>query len=298
VKLVSEKSQILRPAFSLVVGLFGLHLFCAISIQAQEIPLANFTILPEAGFDEVGAEDVKASLRQLDLSISFPKRLTQTIIITRLDFNYLSADITRAGQSLESDPLYSLGPGWTVVRPLSSEWQVMATFSPRISSDLKEVGSEDIYLNGSAVIMRRVGKRLRYGVGLVVGSEFGEPFLFPFGLLNWSNGENLNVDLALPAQAQIVYSLRPGTAIGVQSSISGTEYNRNLEGNIDTSIKYSTFVSGPFIRQQIKGPLHFKLLMGTTLWRRFEFDERAPQDQADQENGVFLRAGLVMNPQR
>ena len=128
------------------------------------------------------------------------------------------------------------------------------------------------------------------------GSDFGEPLIFPLVQLRWSSGSNVTVNLLIPKSADVAYTLRPGTFLGVRSSLSGTEYNTNPGDEIDIPIQFSTFVVGPYLQQHLGGSVSLKLQGGTTLWRRFEVDPHVFDDEIDQENSVFVKAALVLRP--
>ena len=263
--------------------------------EAQDLSLFNFEYYPTVGFDIEGAEGVEAAIYKIEASLILQRSLGRSRLITQLQGGYLETDITNAGNSVDSNPLYTLGIALTWIRPLSTRWVITASANPRLASDFKEIGSEDFYINGALFLTRVVRRTLQYGLGVSISSDFGEPVVFPLVQLRWSTSK-MAVNLLLPTMADVAFTLGPSTFIGVQSVLSGTEYNTNPDDEIDIPIQFSTFVVGPYLEQHLAGSISLKLQGGTTIWRRFEVDPDVFDDKIDQENSVFVKAALVLRP--
>ena len=209
------------------------------------------------------------------------------------------------------DHLHYLRADLLLFQRLSEQWTLGLTFAPGIASDFDEIGSDDLRFQASAMLLRRANDRLGYGFGAAYLSDFGTPLVIPMLRVDYESASHLKFSAMLPVNAYLGYAFSPNTELGLAGTISGTQYNINLDpdrlpGNIQPAVatpddidlpaKYSVLTVGPSFKQRVRGPFFVAAEAGMTLWRRFEFDGDQVDNTLDQDRSLFLRFGIAYRP--
>ena len=209
------------------------------------------------------------------------------------------------------DHLHYLRADLFLFQRLSEQWTLGLSFAPGIASDFEEIGSDDLRLQASALLLRRANDRLGYGFGASYLSDFGTPLVIPLLKVDYESASHVKFTATLPVNAYFGFALNPNTELGLAGNVSGTQYNINLDpdrlpgdiqpvvappDDVDLPAKYSVLTVGPSLKQRVRGPFFVAAEAGLTVWRRFEFDGDQIDDTLDQDRSLFLRFGIAYRP--
>ena len=160
----------------------------------------------------------------------------------------------------------------------SEHWSGLYLFLPKVASDYINVGSEDIYLGGLAVLKYKRNENFGYGLGIYGSSEaYGISMVPIITFYYHSPNKRFEMNFFMPNDADINYSLTEKTKIGVDFLGHGNSYKLTTDNIRSTyaennSIDFSSYVQ----RSVFDKKLLLRLKMGYSLnqFRIYPIDQK------------------------
>jgi hypothetical protein len=158
--------------------------------------------------------DSSSRVIEFGIDLTAPVVLSPTrVLITGLFYEQTQANLF-AGDPEQHLTATGLRAG--VVLTHSKKWSGTYLVVPKISSDLKNIGSDDLQIGAVALLKYTKHSRLNYKLGMYYNSEFFGPMFVPlFGLYYQSANKKFETNLTLPFQADASLQLFKGLYGGV-----------------------------------------------------------------------------------
>jgi hypothetical protein len=157
----------------------------------------------------------------------------------------------------EVSHLYSLMLKLGLATTYSETWSSTLVFLPKLSSDYRNLSSDDLYFGGYGLLKYKKSRNLLYKFGAYGSTEaFGLFFTPVIGLYYTSPNKLLEMDLSLPISADINYALGK-IVLGVDYFGIGRSFHLDVE-------------PGTYVEQnplEFSGYLQFNVLQNSILLR-------------------------------
>lgn len=132
--------------------------------------------------------------------MQLPLKLREDYLIISPFFEKYSID-NEAGQNL-----YGVSLSLAYLKQWKNKsWKTAFAFIPRISSDFKNVSSNDYQLGGAVVATYQKKENLSYKFGAYYNSEYFGFFMLPLFGMEWEINDRLNISGILPAHVNLEY---------------------------------------------------------------------------------------------
>jgi len=147
------------------------------------------------------------------------------------------------------EPFYSVALQLGYTKHWNDNWSTMLIAIPKISSDMKDIGSKDFQAGGLLIFTYTKKDNLKYKFGLYYNQECFGPFFVPIVGINWQPTDKISVFGNLPINFTFDYKIsrRFSTGIYFESLIDtyrlGDMYNSDyLQKNAqDISVYFDTY---------------------------------------------------------
>ncbi|MEO1022792.1 MAG: DUF6268 family outer membrane beta-barrel protein [Bacteroidota bacterium] len=291
---------------------YGLFIICSLSIclSAQNLDLAGFsyTRLPSADVVD-SPSNQRAETNELNafLNIPIPLRNKKTILIHGLQYRRVAPVVENdRNGTIDGQTLHLASYRFMLVHKLKSDWTAMFIVNPTLSSTFNTpLERDDVIGNGVIQFMRRPSDHFSYGFGVARTARFGEVLIIPTFQLT-KDYQHSTLQVFLPRQISFDYHFRTFD-LGVQFSLSGSEYNANYtvmdasnnEVSVD-KLAYSRILLGPTFSYPINDLLRFDAFGGVVANRRIELIGGSGVDETlEVESAPFFQIGISLGlPQR
>ncbi|GEQ84742.1 hypothetical protein ULMS_02500 [Patiriisocius marinistellae] len=122
----------------------------------------------------------------------------------------------------------------------NEKWSGTFVVLPNLSSDYKDISSDDLYLGGVAVIKYQKNEHLKYRLGIYAMDQAYGIFTTPIlGFYYLSPNERLEVDASLPISADVNYRFE-NWAVGVDYFGIGRSFDIHQENTPDYYVDYGS----------------------------------------------------------
>jgi hypothetical protein len=92
-------------------------------------------------------------------------------------------------------------------KKLGDKWQALLVALPKLSSDFKDISSEDFQYGGILLFTYTKNIKLKYKVGMYYNQEFWGPFIVPLLGFDWQPNDRWDIFGSLPISATASYHL-------------------------------------------------------------------------------------------
>jgi hypothetical protein len=92
-------------------------------------------------------------------------------------------------------------------KKLGDKWQALLVLLPKVSSDFKDITSEDMQLGGILLFTYTKNEKMKYKVGVYYNQEYWGPFIVPILGFDWQPTEKWDIFGSLPISATASYHL-------------------------------------------------------------------------------------------
>lgn len=190
--------------------------------------------------------DKNTTISIFDSKILLPIVLNEkTALITGFDFNIKNFQLY---PDANFNTLYytRLKLGFTTQH--SDRWSGIYAFLPILSSDYKNIGTDDIYLGGIAILTYKKNKNFSYKFGIYTGNEASGLYITPLvGMYYKSPTASLEISALLPGLFDVNFGLSPSSRIGIDykgNSETFKIHNQNapLTYTENNSLEFSSYI--------------------------------------------------------
>ncbi len=215
-----------------------LFLFISSFSEAQEyvdIFRTGYSYTSEAKFDGTNeSTDVKSFEAGLTLPIVLNDKYA---LITGVDFS--THHLLLSPEFNQTTNLYSALLKVGVATTYNEKWSSTIVLLPKISSDYKNLSSDDFYFGGFAVAKLKKSENFKYRFGVYASTEAFGMFATPiFGFYYLSQSKKLEIDASLPISADINYRFGKA-AVGIDYFGIGRSFNISQETSIPVYVEQS-----------------------------------------------------------
>ncbi len=215
-----------------------LFLFISFFSEAQEyvdVLKTGYSYTSNAKFE---GSNESTDVKSFEAGVTFPIVLNEKYaLITGVNFStnqlLLSPDFNQVTN------LYSTLLKVGIATTHSEKWSSTIVLLPKISSDYKNLSSDDFYFGGFAVAKLKKSEHFKYRFGIYASTEAFGLFATPiFGFYYLSPSKKIEIDASLPISADINYRFGKA-AVGIDYFGIGRSYNISQETSIPVYIEQS-----------------------------------------------------------
>lgn len=143
-------------------------------------------------------------------------------------------------------------------------------FSPRLMTDMNNVGGKSFQLGGLAMYEKEYNEDLKISYGLLLNQEMFGLYLVPLVNLHWQFSEYWSVTGLLPIYAKVKYQKNENFSAGFSHFGLLTTYHLGADAYQDDYIERMSIDLGLFARQKIANNLYLEGRLGHTFSRRYK----------------------------
>lgn len=169
------------------------------------------------------------SITNFDTNLTLPIELNEKYaVITGGDFSYNSLQLF-PGSNFNNLYLTRLKAGINITH--SEHWSGTYILLPKLSSDYINLGMDDFYMGGVAVLKYKKNKNLSYKFGLYASDEAFGLFISPIiGLYYLSPSGRFEMNLYLPNDGDLNYKLTDKMKVGIDFVGRGKSFKLTTDG--------------------------------------------------------------------
>lgn len=267
-------------------------LICSAAAEApaQQRERGSASIVLDGDADLEGEAGDSVSIRESELSTGVPvsrgphHSLVAGLRWTRYVFEVDSADLDDTTTHSVRLPLRFNYRGF-------SNWVVLASLTPGLSTDFKGVNSEDVVLGGLLLGNYRWSESLTLSAGGGYSQAFGTSRGFPAFGLTWQACDALRLEIGYP-RPRIVYTPRPDLDIYALIEPAGEKWNIRADGQA-RDLAREEYRSGLGFEWRIHPNLAWVTMAGAAFNRQLDLrDGRERVFRKDIDDTWFVRTGL------
>ena len=163
------------------------------------------------------------TITNFDVNLTLPIQLNEKYaVITGGDFSYNNLQLFPAS-GYNNLYLTRLKAGINMIH--SEHWSGTYILLPKLSSDYVNLGMDDFYMGGVAVLKYKKNKNFSYKFGLYASNEAFGLFISPIiGLYYLSPSARFEMNLYLPNDADLNYGVSDRTKIGIDFVARGKSF--------------------------------------------------------------------------
>ena len=269
-------------------------------LQVAEAGFDRYFAAPVQGFG--GAQDATVALTRLFGGVRIPFQLRpDTTLLLGASAQATLASFDRLPETIDADAirdeLYSLSLDLALRQRIAERWWLIVAPQPGISSDLTALSGDDVLFRGVTRVDWAASDTLLLGLGVLYGTDFGEPLTLPLVRIEWDVSDTVYLSAVVPQRFTLMARIGTAAEAGLAGEISGNVFNLNDAPLGAESARYSLINVGPLVRLRLAPALWLDLSGGLNLARRFQSDV-AVQDYEVLELGEapFIRAAIAVRP--
>ena len=293
--------------------IFFLCCFCGslFSIKAQQyvdIGKLFYANTPVNQFDTL-TNGTRVEEFGLDLNIPVPLQNGHALL-----FGFYGEGISTAVNPVEPNltSVYTLNPRLGINYQHSVKWTGTYLLLPKLSSDLKQIGRNDLQLGAIALLKYKKHQRFAWQFGLYYNGERFGPFFVPlFGFYHLSSDERFEMNVRLPLAVDMNYRLNARLKAGLEFSAFVRSYHLNepYRGNPENYLVKASNELFAYLHVDLTKNLLLKTKAGYSIGRNFRvydledrvtwglsafrFNDERQQLNADFRDGLVFRAELI-----
>ncbi len=177
-----------------------------------------------------------SNVEEFSLDLLYPIKLkNDNAFITGVFTEAIRTRVSPANSNLTS--VYTINPKIGMSIKHSEKWSGTYVFLPKIASDLKAFGSDDLQFGAFGLLKYKKNKNLNYKLGLYYNGELFGPLFVPlFGLYYLSPNKKFETNLTLPIAGDANYALKSWVKVGVNYFGLVRSYNLNAPYDGDPNV--------------------------------------------------------------
>lgn len=194
------------------------------------------------------------NIQQVNGTLTFP--LINKLKDGKLDFllvgaGYSGLFLSGTGTQFGETKFHTLSVPVTFQKAFSPKYALIVSFIPAISSDLKDISSDDMLYTGAVMLKIRKSASFSYSIGAAFSKQFFGTLLVPVIGVDWNINDKLSFTGTLPVSEKLNYQLSAKNAIGmsIDFGIGGGSYRLSKKMNSDY-----------FQVQQFKSSLYYQYM--------------------------------------
>jgi len=199
------------------------------------------------------------SIQQVNGKLTVP--LYNTLKDGRYDFflagiGYNGLLLSGTGNQFGSSNFHSVSASLTWQKSFSPKYALITSFTPMLSSDLKDISGEDLTYSGAVLLKIRKSAKFSYSLGAVYSKQFFGTVLVPVVGIDWNISDKLTLSAMLPVSEKLTYQLSRKSFIGFNGDfgLGGGTYRLSQKMNSDyfqvrqvkTTLFYEYHLTGNF----------------------------------------------------
>ena len=253
----------------------ALLIIAHLSYAQNYLDLAKFeyTTTPINSFE---TEEATTSLTELNGNLTIPIVFSEKFtLLTGVTYEQTTASFApeRDHESLVG---ITLKLGMNVSH--NSKWSGTYMLLPKISSDMKKVGSKDYQIGGAVLMKYTKSEHFNYKFGAYGNTELFGPFLVPiFGFYYLSPSNKFEANVLLPLSVDMNYAVSTSTRFGLNFKGQIRTYNLNTPIGNESSryLTRSTNELYSYIQYSIKNDINLQFGFGRSIGRSYRmYDEK------------------------
>lgn len=248
------------------------------------------------------------TITNFDANLTFPIKLNEKrAIITGMDFsnnnlqlfpeeNYINLYLTRIKAGININH--------------SEHWSGTYMLLPKLSSDYINLGFDDFYMGGVAVLKYKKSENFSYKFGLYASNEAFGLFISPLiGLYYLSPSARFEMNLYLPNDADLNYRLTSKTKVGFDFVARGKSFKLTTDGLRSSyvennSLEFSSYLQNNSLNKNVLirlkigfstntfevYPINQKIDFATPL---FKFGDNRTQLNSNLSSSAFIKIEAI-----
>ncbi|MFT5971057.1 MAG: hypothetical protein ACI8ZO_001574 [Flavobacteriales bacterium] len=251
------------------------HLICAllacasIATAQNYIDLAKFDYAssPSNAFDSSAAT---TTLHEMNGNLSLPIVVSDdfTILTGVIYENTVASFNPNRGDEYLTGLCLKLGANFKH----NEKWSGTYLLLPKISSDFKGIGKQDIQLGGAVVMKYIKSEHFSYKFGVYGNNELFGPFIVPIlGFYYLSPSSKFEAKALLPLSLDLNYTVAKGARVGLEFKGQVRSYNVNtsIAGEVNAYVERSTKDLYTYFQYGTEKGLNFQVGLGRSLGRTY-----------------------------
>lgn len=248
------------------------------------------------------------TITNFDTNLSLPIQLNEKYaVITGGDFSLNQLQLF-PDSNFNNLYLTRLKAGLNIVH--SKHWSGTYILLPKLSSDYVNLGMDDFYVGGVAVLKYKKSKNLSYKFGLYASDEAFGLFISPIiGLYYLSPNARFEMNLYLPNDGDLNYKLADKIKIGMDFVGRGKSFKLTTDGvrssyAENNSLEFSTYLQNNSLDKRVLirlkvgfstnsfevYPIDQKIDFATSL---FQFGDDRTQLNSDLSSSAFVKIEAI-----
>jgi hypothetical protein len=214
------------------------------------------------------------------VGITLPVPINKKVIIyNSLNYFYFHVNSDDdLGDSL-ADPInlhgFILRTG--LVLRLNNNQSLQLLFSPRLMTDMKGGGADNMQFGGLAMYEKKFSDDLTMGFGAMFNQEFFGPYMLPIVNLSWKLSERVSITGMLPVYAKIKYKVSDKFVAGISHFGLTTSFGLNDAAFSGDYIERQSIDLALFGNYRIAKNIYFEGRFGKSMsrcYKQYESDQK------------------------
>jgi hypothetical protein len=250
------------------------------------------------------------NISQVDGTLTLP--LYNKLNNGRLDFflvgfGYSAIRLQGFDNQFGGTTFQSVSVPLTLQKSFSTKYALIASFTPTLSSDFKDISANDMLYSGAVMLKIRSSDNFSYSLGAAFSKQFFGTVLVPIVGIDWNITDKLNFSGTLPVAEKLTYRLNSKNAIGINNDfgIGGGSYRLSKKMN-DAYLQVQQFKTTLFYDRNIGRNFTITLSGGYNFTQQLDLyskdqkvnwvpfnnlNKRVPLKELKQ-TGIALQAGI------
>ena len=228
-------------------ALLLLILLCPILSSAQQ-----YVDVADLSYSKTGATTYRNTDRNTVISIFDSKILLpiilneKTAIVSGFDFNIKNFQLV---PDSNFNTLYYTRLKLGFNSKHSDKWSGLYVLLPILSSDYKNLGLDDVYIGGIALMTYKKNKNFNYKFGLYAGNEASGFYITPLvGIYYRNPSASFEISALIPGLFDVNYGLSPSTRIGLDYKGNSETFKIHNENSPLTYIENNTLEFSSYLQ--------------------------------------------------
>jgi hypothetical protein len=161
------------------------------------------------------------------------------------------------------------------LRNISPKWSIMIMASAGLFTDMEEITSKDLFLNGGVLFIKQQNPHFAYGFGAVLTNSFGTPMVLPGFLVQWNTGKKFNVEIAIPEKLKVSYKPASYWETAIALRMNGGIYDVEKSKDGRRLLGYREALAGWENSFSLTKNISFNVAAGATLLRSVDYRKKS-----------------------
>lgn len=216
------------------------------------------------------------TITNFETNLVLPIRLNEKqAIITGGDFSFNNLQLF-PGSNYNNLYLTRIKAGINITH--SERWSGTYILLPKFSSDYVNLGMDDFYMGGVAVLKLKKRENLSYKFGLYAGNEAYGLFVSPIiGLYYLSPNARFEMNLYLPNDADLNYKLADRTKTGIDFVARGKSFKLTTDNIRSTYVENNSMEFSSYLQNNSLGKnvlIRLKFGVSTNSFEVYPIDQK------------------------